>query len=192
MTVLFGLVLMANAQDKPATAPRYKDASLPIQDRVADLLARMTLEEKIDQITDGWETRVNVVDPTGTYTEEQARKVLSSEWLDEQKLPARQFAILRNSVQRYQLEKTRLGIPEMFLSEGLHGVMEYGSTSYPQALRPWVTRQARADWTRCFHRCWTLRAIHAGAAPRRLTAKIRTWCRALAWRLSKACRATTS
>ena len=29
--------------------PRYKDASLPIEDRVADLLPRMTLEEKIDQ-----------------------------------------------------------------------------------------------------------------------------------------------
>jgi beta-glucosidase len=134
LTGLIALALTANAQDKPATAPRYKDASLPIQDRVADLLARMTLEEKIDQISDGWETRVNVVDPTGTYTAEQARKVLSSEWADEQKFPARQFAILRNSVQRYQLEKTRLGIPEMFLSEGLHGVMEYGSTSYPQAL----------------------------------------------------------
>jgi beta-glucosidase len=134
LTGLFGLALTATAQDKPAAAPRYKDAGLPIQDRVADLLPRMTLEEKIDQISDGWETRVNVVDPTGTYTAEQARKVLAAEWADEQKLPPCQYAILRNSVQRYQLEKTRLGIPEMFLSEGLHGVMEYGSTSYPQAL----------------------------------------------------------
>jgi beta-glucosidase len=126
----------AIAQDKqgPASAPRYKDATLPIEDRVSDLLARMTLEEKIDQIADGWETRVNVIDPTGTFTAEQARKVLVNEWAEEQKIPARQFAILRNGIQRYQLEKTRLGIPEMFLSEGLHGVMEYGSTSYPQAL----------------------------------------------------------
>ena len=34
-------------QEKPSAtndAPRYRDASLPIQDRVADLLARMTLE----------------------------------------------------------------------------------------------------------------------------------------------------
>jgi beta-glucosidase len=131
---VFTFTAVAEQKPDPSSAPRYKDATLPIEDRVADLLARMTLEEKIDQIADGWETRVNVIDPTGTFTAEQARKVLANEWAEEQKIPARQFAILRNGIQRYQLEKTRLGIPEMFLSEGLHGVMEYGSTSYPQAL----------------------------------------------------------
>ena len=53
--------------------PRYKDASLPIEDRVADLLPRMTLEEKVEQITGGWETRLQVIDPTGTFTTEKAR-----------------------------------------------------------------------------------------------------------------------
>src|ERR1017187_2338006 len=55
----------AAAQVQPAPKPplpRYKDASLPIEDRVADLLARMTLEEKIDQIATGWESRIEVVD----------------------------------------------------------------------------------------------------------------------------------
>ena len=140
---LAGFTLTAFAQERtpdtdktaaPAKAPRYKDASLPIEDRVADLVGRMTLEEKVDQITGGWEGRVGVVDSTGTYNAEQARKFLLNEWGDEQKFPPRQAAILRNGIQRFQLEKTRLGIPEMFLSEGLHGVMEYGSTSYPQAL----------------------------------------------------------
>jgi beta-glucosidase len=135
--------LAANGQDKPtvpdnaatqAGVPRYKDASLPIEDRVADLVARMTLEEKVDQITGGWEGRVGIVDPTGAFTVEQARKFLLDEWGDEQKFTPRQATILRNGMQRYQREKTRLEIPEMFLSEGLHGVMEYGSTSYPQAL----------------------------------------------------------
>lgn len=126
--------LAQNKADSAAAAPRYKDASLPIADRVADLLARMTLEEKVDQIADGWETRVDVIDPTGTFTAEQARKVLTNEWGEEQKVSAKQYAILRNGVQHYQIEKTRLGVPAMFPSEGLHGVMEYGSTSYPQAL----------------------------------------------------------
>jgi len=136
MIGLFTFTLTASAQETPATTPalRYKNASLPIEDRVADLLARMTLEEKIDQIADGWETHVGIVDPTNTITAEQARKVLADEWGEEHKIPPRQFALIRNGIQRYQLEKTRLGIPEMFLSEGLHGVMEYGSTSYPQAL----------------------------------------------------------
>jgi beta-glucosidase len=129
--------LAANGQEKPAaqaSAPRYKDASLPIEDRVADLLPRMTLEEKVDQITSGWENRIEVIDPTGTYTSEQARKVILNEWGAEMKVTPRQYAILRNGVQRYLREKTRLGIPAMFYSEALHGLMEYGSTSFPQAL----------------------------------------------------------
>ena len=37
-------------------------------------------------------------------------------------------------MQRYLREKTRLGIPDLFMGEALHGFMEYGSTSFPQAL----------------------------------------------------------
>jgi beta-glucosidase len=129
---------VCSAQENPtsqaAAAPRYKDASLPISDRVADLLPRMTLEEKVFQLTGGWERTVGVIDPTGTYTDETARKALSVEWGPEIKFTPRDAAILRNGVQRYLREKTRLGIPAMFLGEALHGYMEYGSTSFPQAL----------------------------------------------------------
>ena len=47
---------IAGAQEKPAKtgAPRYKDATLPIADRVADLLPRMTLEEKVAQLSWTW------------------------------------------------------------------------------------------------------------------------------------------
>ena len=114
--------------------PRYKDASLPIEDRVADLLPRLTLEEKIEQISSGWESKLEVIDPTGTYTSEQARKIILNTWGTETPFTPRQSAILRNGVQRYQREKTRLGIPVIFMGEGLHGLMEYGSTSFPQAL----------------------------------------------------------
>ena len=117
-----------------AAQPRYKDAGLPIEDRVADLLPRMTLEEKIDQIATGWEKRIEVIDPTGTHTSEEARKVTLNEWGTEMKLTPRQFAILRNGIQRYFREKTRLGIPAMIYSESLHGLMEYGSTSFPETL----------------------------------------------------------
>jgi beta-glucosidase len=127
----------AGAQESSATkpeVPRYKDASLPIADRVSDLLPRMTLEEKVYQLTGGWDSKIEVVDPTGTFTTETARQTLSAEWGAEVKFTPRKAAILRNGVQRYLLEKTRLGIPAMFLGEALHGYMEYGSTSFPQAL----------------------------------------------------------
>ncbi len=44
--------------------PKYKDASLPIPDRVAGRLARMTLEAKVDQLRWDWQQKVDVIDPT--------------------------------------------------------------------------------------------------------------------------------
>jgi hypothetical protein len=137
---LMSLTLFVMAADgqvtttAPAGASRYRNASLAIGDRVADLLPRMTLDEKVEQLTSGWENRVEVIDPSGTYTSQEARKVFKAEWGTEIKFTPRQGAILRNGVQRFIREKTRLGIPAMFLGEALHGFMEYGSKSFPQAL----------------------------------------------------------
>ena len=137
LVCLFGIpqALHAQQQTAPAqaTAP-YKDASLPIADRVKDLLSRMTLEEKVEQLAGGWERQLHVIDPTGTFTDETARDAIGKEWGEEIKFTPRQAALLRNAAQRYQMEKTRLGIPIMFPSEALHGYMEYGSTSFPQAI----------------------------------------------------------
>ena len=44
----------AKACAEVAGTPPYKDANLPIADRVKDLLGRMTLEEKVDQLYWGW------------------------------------------------------------------------------------------------------------------------------------------
>jgi beta-xylosidase len=114
--------------------PKYKDASLSIDDRVADLLPRLTLEEKVEEISGGGQGDVQVIDPTGTFTNESARAVLSRWWDPDIVLPARRAAILRNGIQRYLHEKSRLGIPSLFMGEALHGFMEHGSTSFPQAL----------------------------------------------------------
>jgi beta-glucosidase len=134
---LAGSGLCQDQPGQPANAkivPPYKNPALPIPDRVADLLSRMTLEEKIEQINWGWQQKVDVVDPTNTYTAGTARQALGAEWGGDIQLTPRKAAILRNAVQRYQIEKTRLGIPVMFPGEALHGYMEYGSTSFPQAL----------------------------------------------------------
>ena len=134
---LTGNCQASHAESKAAATtetPRYKNPNLPIADRVADLLPRMTLEEKVSELTGGWESKVNVIDPTATYDAESARQALSAEWGGDIKLTPRKAAILRNGVQRYLLEKTQLGIPAIFPSEALHGYMEYGSTSFPQAL----------------------------------------------------------
>jgi beta-glucosidase len=213
LTVISFFSLAAAAQEqstdvaKSAAVPRYKDASLPIQDRVADLLPRMTLEEKVEQISGGWEDHIQVIDPTGTFTSEKARDVIKNIWGTNQNFSARDAAILRNGVQRYLREKSRLGIPELFPGEGLHGLMEPGATSFPQALglaATWDPALVKRVFTavgdeagsrgvgQLFSPCWTLRAILAGAAPRRRMARILISFLAWAWPQSRDCRATNT
>ena len=118
----------------PENTPIYKNPNLPIDDRVADLLSRMTLEEKIGQIAPPADRTTHVIDPTSTFTDESASATMNRWYDPDLVFPARKAAILRNGVQRYLKEKTRLGIPQLFMGEALHGFMEYGSTSFPQAL----------------------------------------------------------
>jgi beta-glucosidase len=128
---LFGVVAL---QGQPQATPKYRNPSLPVEDRVADLLSRMTLEEKVHEITGGAEMQAEVIDSTGTFTTEQARAAFR-EWSNpDYPLTPRRSAVLRNGVQRFLREKTRLGIPALFMGEALHGFMEYHSTSFPQAL----------------------------------------------------------
>jgi beta-glucosidase len=156
----------AAGQDKAAglspaqeAAPKYRNPSLPIEDRVADLLSRMTLEETVQQICGGSRAEMEVIDPTGTYTTETARAVLTRWWDPDLVFPARKAAILRNGVQRYLKEKTRLGIPALFMGEALHGFMEYGSTSFPQALG------LASTWDpELVHQVFTAAGDEAGAA----------------------------
>src|SRR5499427_262285 len=124
----------AQIQKASQSAPRYRDASLSVDDRVADLLSRMTLEEKVDQISGGGQSKLEVIDPTGTFNTQTARDTMSRWWDPDLPFPAKKAAILRNGVQRYLKEKTRLGIPDLFMGEALHGFMEDTSTSFSQAL----------------------------------------------------------
>jgi beta-glucosidase len=147
------------AKPSPEPTPRYRNANLSTEDRVADLLSRMTLEEKVEQISGGGWSKLEVIDPTGTFTTQQARETLAK-WGDpDLSLPAKRAAILRNGVQRYLKEKTRLGIPTMFMGEALHGFMEDSSTSFPQALG------LASTWDpELVHQVFTAAGDEAGAA----------------------------
>jgi beta-glucosidase len=145
------------SQAVPADA-QYRNPKLTVDERVADLLPRMTLEEKVEQISGGFDQLQGVVDPTGTYTLETARAILMQSDSVDFMISPRDAAILRNAIQRYQLEKTRLGIPALFQGEALHGFMESGSTSFPQALG------LAATWDPALvHRVFTAAGNEAGA-----------------------------
>ena len=114
-------------------AQDYRNPRLAIGQRVEDLLARMTLEEKIGQLARPLASR-EITDTTGKYTTESARGAFLQLFSQNSQMKARDAAVLRNAAQRFLMEKTRLGIPEIFMGEALHGFMAYGATSFPQAL----------------------------------------------------------
>ncbi|HKW57247.1 MAG TPA: glycoside hydrolase family 3 N-terminal domain-containing protein [Candidatus Acidoferrum sp.] len=130
----FALALAFFAVPLSAQQPAYKDRSQAIEDRVADLLSRMTLEEKVAEITGGRHDNSGLLDTTGELPFKTPDE-LFKEWRQlDNKMTPRLRALAHNALQRYQLEKTRLGIPSLFQGEALHGFMAYGSTSFPQAI----------------------------------------------------------
>jgi beta-glucosidase len=123
------LTVTASAQD---STPDYRNPKLPIERRAADLLKRMTLEEKVEQLMGGrhrLQAKANAQDESHGVFEK-----LGELYKNESQVSPHDAAVIRNEVQKILVEKTRLGIPNVFLGEALHGYMAYGSTSFPQVL----------------------------------------------------------
>jgi beta-glucosidase len=130
--IVYGIACLPSfAQQK---LPPYKDSHLAVSDRVADLLSRMTLEEKVAQITGGHRKDSGLLDTTGQLLYTNPEDLFKEMSRLESQMSPRQRAIAHNALQRYLVEKTELGIPAIFQGEALHGFMAYGSTSFPQAI----------------------------------------------------------
>ena len=124
--------------------PDYKNPRLPVERRVADLLSRMTLEEKVAQLTCLWGNRPQVNPQTdfatdrGDFSPEKAAVVMKygigQIARQRERKDPRTGAKFANDVQKWLLENTRLGIPAILHDEILHGHMAQGSTSFPQPI----------------------------------------------------------
>jgi beta-glucosidase len=115
--------------------PPYRDPHLPIEQRVSDLLARMTLEEKLAQLSVSGQIDAVV---EGTYSldrlpEFAATGVGAVSRLGLKRSPA-DTVLIYNKIQHYLVKQTRLGIPAFAIDEALHGLMAQGSTFFPQAI----------------------------------------------------------
>src|SRR5262245_1641421 len=131
--ILVCLLLIAPLKAQ-VEASGYRNPKLAIEDRVSDLLSRMMLEEKVEQITGGRRKNAGIVDPTGQFSPEKLDEAFRGLWDIHSVTSPHDRAVLHNAVQHYLLEKTRLGIPAIVQGEALHGFMAYRSTSFPQAL----------------------------------------------------------
>jgi beta-glucosidase len=129
----------ANVTPGGAQPGNYRDPAQPLAARVADLMAKMTLAEKVAQLNSAnWEhTRLD--DPkTHRFSPEAARRLLSS-GIGAVTRPghshdARGAVEFANAVQKYLVEETRLGIPAILHEEALHGLVAPGATSFPSAI----------------------------------------------------------
>jgi beta-glucosidase len=128
----------AGAKAFPAKA-RYRDPKLPVDRRVADLLRRMTPAEKVAQlISVNWE-HTHLDDPkTHAFSPELAEKLIGNGIGEITRPSDRHDAAgaiaFANDIQRYLVEKTRLGIPTLLHEEALHGFVAPKGTSFPQAI----------------------------------------------------------
>ncbi len=119
--------------------PKYKDPSLPVDTRVNDLLKRMTLDEKVAQLQAVVILDSLAFDGEGNFRGGKDTTLLKNgagtvwAW-DNKKRTPRMETQMNNSIQKYLLEKTRLGIPALSFGESVHGYMADGSTSFPQAI----------------------------------------------------------
>ena len=134
--VMAPLVLTVPQVHADESAPLYRDPSAPIDARVEDLIARMTLDEKIGQMT---QAAVDFAKPADVRNA-QLGSVLSGG--DEVPVPAtaENWATLYDDLQRAALS-TRLGIPILFGIDAVHGHdYVYGATIFPHNIGLGATR----------------------------------------------------
>ena len=136
------LLIAAGPDDRPV----YKDASRPVDERVADLLGRMTLEEKVAQTLTIWKQKERITDDDGRFVPEKAAEVLGkgighiarpTEMRDRPRRVLngpRENAVFLNALQKWLVENTRLGIPALTHEEALHGLTAPKGTSFPMAI----------------------------------------------------------
>lgn len=138
LLLMTGLIGMRTSQ---AQQPDYRNANLPIERRVADLLSRMTIEEKVAQMQTLWVRKPQQLKPHGNFGDRgdfspEEAAVVMKHGIGEiarqrERTDARRGAMYANAVQKWLKENTRLGIPAMLHDEILHGLMAVGGTNFP-------------------------------------------------------------
>lgn len=124
-----------------ANAQLYKDSTQSVENRVNDLLGRMTLEEKfwqtfmipadLDSTNEHlYKNGIFGIQMSATSQGDAGGQLLNYSMSDNAITLAKKI----NAAQRYFVEETRLGIPIIPFDEALHGLVRSDATSFPQAI----------------------------------------------------------
>lgn len=124
----------------------YEDPSQPVDRRVEDLLSQMTVNEKTCQLATlyGYQRVLSDDIPTARWENEIWKDGIGNidehlngipEWRGKPPSrytsPASNHARAMNEVQRWFVEKTRLGVPADLTNEGIRGLCYTGATNFP-------------------------------------------------------------
>jgi len=119
----------------------YKDPRVSVNERVEDLLQRMTLKEKFWQVfmipgdlDEGKEKYKDGIFGFQTFAKGQTTDAVGQMLTYGSSGSPMQTAEKINAMQKFFLEGTRLGIPIIPFDEALHGLVRDGAIAYPQSI----------------------------------------------------------
>lgn len=115
----------------------YRDPTLPVEARVADLIARMTREEKLAQLGAFW--AFEIVGEDGLDVGRLAALAGGgigqiTRLAGSTNLRPLEVAETTNGIQDFLIEETRLGIPALIHEECLHGLIAWAAPCFQQSI----------------------------------------------------------
>lgn len=150
LLLFVGLLMVGTCVSAQLPIKSYKNPQLPVEQRVADLLSRMTVEEKVGQLLCplGWEMyeiKGETVSPSDKFKQLMKERHIGMLWATyradpwtrktlENGLNPALAAKAGNALQKYVMENTRLGIPIFLAEEAPHGHMAIGATVFPTGI----------------------------------------------------------
>lgn len=141
IVLFFWILVLLNPTASFSQQLPYKNAKLGVDERVADLLQRMTLKEKFWQVfmipgdlDEGKEKYKDGIFGFQAFAKGQSTDAVGQLLSYGSSGSPEQTAEKINAMQKFFLEETRLGIPIIPFDEALHGLVRDGAIAYPQSI----------------------------------------------------------
>ena len=140
-TALFSAILILISVNAISQVLPYKNPKLTVDERVEDLLQRMTLKEKFWQVfmipgdlDEGKDRYKDGIFGFQTFAKGKSTEAVGQMLTYGASGTPKQTAEKINAMQKFFLEETRLGIPIIPFDEALHGLVRDGAIAYPQSI----------------------------------------------------------